>query len=129
MDGESDNESHPQQFWFTLRILDELELRYLGSGDVPDAWVHFSDLQSLALQVRHMYGYNFTDDEIRRAGEEAIQMFYEDNPEAMDILSNASTRRTSRTSIMDIVDDIVDSVTSIVALGVQWMHDDPAPQN
>jgi hypothetical protein len=126
MDDETDDESHPQQFWFALRILDELELRYLESGDVPDAWVHFSDLQSLALQVRHMYGRNFTDDEIRRAGEEAIQMFYEDNPEAMDILSNAPTRQTSRessratspvdhhVSVMEIVDDIVDSVISIV---------------
>ena len=122
MDDNEDDDSHPQHFWFALRILDLFEERYLGSGDVPDAWVHFPDLQSLALQVQHMYGFTFTDDEIRRAGEEAIEMFYEDNPEAMDILSNAPTRRVS---VMDIVDDIVDSITSIVSLG----DDDPAPQN
>lgn len=114
-----DDPRHPQQFWFALRILDELELRYLGSGDVPDAWVQFSDLQSLAVEARDVYDLNFTDDEIRLAGEEAIQMFYEDNPEAMDILSNASTRRTSRESVMDIVDNIVDIVTGIVSLAVQ----------
>jgi hypothetical protein len=94
----------------------------MGSGDLPEAWVQFSDLQSLQVEARDVYDLNFTDDETRLAGEEAIQMFYEDNPEAGDILSNAPTRRVS---VMDIVDDIVDSITSIVSLG----DDDPAPQN
>jgi hypothetical protein len=106
-----DNPRHPHQFWFALRILDELELRYLASREVPEAWVQFSDLQSLQVEARDVYDLNFTDDETRLAGEEAIQLFYEDNPEALDIWSNASTRRTSRESVTDIVDDIVDIVT------------------
>ena len=117
-----DDPRHPQHFWFVLRILDELELRYLASREVPEAWVQFSDLQSLQVEARDVYDLNFTDDETRLAGEEAIQLFYEDNPEALDIWSNASTRRVS---VVDIVDDIVDTITSIVSLG----DDDPAPQN
>ena len=111
-----DNPRHPQQFWFALRILDELELRYLGSGDVPDAWVQFSDLQSLAVEARDVYNLNCTDDEIRLAGEEAIQMFYEDNPEAAQRLSGAVTPEMDdpHGSVLEIVDDIVDSVISIV---------------
>ncbi len=90
---------------------------------MPEAWVQWSDLQLLQVEARDRYNTIFTDDETRLALQEAIEVFYEDFPEAGDIWSNASTRRTSE-SVTDIVDDIVDNIADIV-IGIV----NPAPQN
>ncbi len=114
---------HRLQFWFALRICEELDLRWLGSREVPEAWVQWSDLQSLQREVRDRYGADFTDDETRLAFQEAMVVFYEDYPEAAEIWSNASTRRTSE-SVTDTVDNIVDDIVDIV-IGIV----NPAPHN
>ena len=56
--------------------------------------------------MRNYPQYNFTDDELDRASEVAIQQFYEDNPHAAG--------DHTQFFVMDIVDDILNTVTNIV---------------
>lgn len=106
-DDDEDEES-PQFIALVDRILHLLEERYdWGEGDVPEAWW---DIPNFIRNTRYL---NYTDDEIYRASEVAIRMFYEDNPEALD-----DVYHHHQFFIEEIIDDVIDSVTSIIFGGV-----------
>ena len=89
------------------RILDRLEEHYENTREVPENWWSLWDAQFLMSNYPQ---YNFTDDELDRASEVAIQQFYEDNPHAVGDYTQFF--------VMDIVDDILNTVTNIVYDGV-----------
>ena len=84
------------------RILDRLEEHYENTTDVPENWWSLEEAQFL---MRNYPQYNFTDDELDRASEVAIQQFYEDNPHAAG--------DHTQFFVMDIVEDILDLVLGL----------------
>ena len=106
-DDDEDEES-PQFIALADHILRLLEERYdWGEGDVPEAW------WDPPVFIRDNPQLNYTDDEIYRASEVAIRMFYEDQPEALD-----DAYHRPQFFIEEIIDDVIDSVTSIIFGGV-----------